>query len=183
MPTIHGCAKSKLANCQILQRARCIPELTGVSHDAVYEIVKHYQTEREGDNDPTKLVRAPNFLGNFSNKPSRIPHGNAMYCMVRDYVGSKRQIKQRVTAVQVLQHLQDENAVKIKNENGVMCEKNRGDALRALRAYLQRKGFHRGRRTDYIRIIATTKWLEQIICAFCSVTEIANHQKGSDKFT
>ena len=59
-----------------------IPELTGVSHHAVYEIVKHYETEREGDNDPTKLVRAPNFPGKFSNKPSRISHGNAMYCMV-----------------------------------------------------------------------------------------------------
>ena len=131
---------------------RIIPLLTGVSRHAVELNDEHYESERATNSDVTNLIRTVSIPGNFNPKPSRVRHGNEMYCVIRDYIREKSCRKERVTAVQLLNYLVDENHISVKRTNQVVDKKDNENALRALRAYLRRTGFRRGKSTDHIRV-------------------------------
>ena len=131
---------------------RIIPLLTGVSRHAVELNDEHYESERATNSDVTNLIRTVSIPGNFNPKPSRVRHGNEMYCVIRDYVQEKRCRKERLSAVQLLYYLVHENHISVKQTNQVVDKKDSENALRALRAYQKRKGFRRGKRIDHIRV-------------------------------
>lgn len=140
-----------------LRASSLTARLCGRGKNTVDRIVSawHKSFHSQGYEHALPLSKAlePTPLGNRFPKSKRIPHDDEVLHLVRDFVQRKRKLREKCTAPEVLDFLVQEGACSIRTTfEGVYEPKDFQAALCAVRRYLQRKGFKRGRKTGAIRI-------------------------------
>ena len=130
-------------------------EVCGIANSVVSDIVKSWsdpQTstgEIQDENEPLPQRRRP---GNKDERPWGVGNTSMIYSEIRDFVRSKRQKRERVTVVDILNYFVAANIIEIRyKKDGTIDKTDRLNATRAVQRYLLRKGFRCGKRTGCIR--------------------------------
>ena len=92
--------------------------------------------------------------GNFTAKSSRIPKSKEMIVKIRNFVRSKRENRERVTATQVMEYLHEEGDIVLPFEEDGETPTKRGyqSALRCTRRWLVKHGYKRGKGTGNLSL-------------------------------
>ena len=119
-------------------------ELFGVSKATFSKITRTYIDHGELY---TTGVDGGGRVGGQDNGTKRIKDRQSTILLVREYVRKRRQAKQKVTSSQVTEHLLLHNVIHVeKDAFGVYDSKGIAAAGRAVRRFLTRHGYQRGRR-------------------------------------
>ena len=91
--------------------------------------------------------------GNFEPKATRVPVNSATVVRIRDFVRQKRESRERVTSVQVMEMLEEEGVLQIpRDEDGGFTRKGMNAAQRAVQRWLSNHGYQRGKRTGNLSL-------------------------------
>lgn len=123
----------------------------------------------------SKTIAVASTPANIRPKSTRVPHTTTVIASVQKFVRDKRQIRARVTAVDVLSHLINAGVMEVDRSN----KQSSNSALRAVQRFLQHCGYKRGNKKGKKSLALTernTMLRDIYVRQMCAATQQVNPQ-------